>query len=156
MAEMMVEKIGRSGELERSIVVRYFASLTSKVSDRSAQQLIVAMQDYAVAERIVNEDEKSTIEITPKMVTAVMRDLKGVEYAPTVSFVEGGRRKKLFTIEPKMVLLKKFKGDLLAGHKMIADKRVHEAGQQARKDLKLLKKEVKVINHAVMLRTWSK
>ena len=42
---MMVEKIGRTGELERSIVVRYFASLTSKVSDKGAQQLIVAMQN---------------------------------------------------------------------------------------------------------------
>jgi hypothetical protein len=151
MSEMMVEKIGRTGELERSIVVRYFASLTSKVSDKSAQQLIVAMQDYAVAERIVNEDEKSSIEITPKMVTAVMEDLKEVEYAPATSVVWGPNRRKLFTIEPKMVMLKKFMSDLLAGHKMIADKRVHEAGQQAKKDLKLLKKEMKVINHATCL-----
>ena len=86
---MKVAKIGCVGVLERNIVVRYFASLTSKFSNKSVEQLIVAMKNYALAERIVNEDEKSTIEITPKMVTAVMGDLKGVEYAPTISFVEG-------------------------------------------------------------------
>ena len=41
-------KIGRVGVLERSIVNEYFGSLTSTVGNKSVEQLIAAMLDFAV------------------------------------------------------------------------------------------------------------
>jgi hypothetical protein len=46
-------KTGRVGELERSVTIRYVASLTSKVIDKNADQLISAMLDFAVETAIV-------------------------------------------------------------------------------------------------------
>jgi hypothetical protein len=127
-----VEVTGRYRDTGRSLVIRYFASIATKVVDQSAGELINAVQIYAVANGITE-----TVDISAKMITAVMGDLADDEQAPVFTNRVGSKKKVFFTIAPRVDEVGAFIRGLLASHKIIVDKRTYSSGQAAKQQLKV-------------------
>ena len=127
-----VEATGRYDSFGRGLIIRYFASIATKLVDQSPTELISAVQTYAAVNDITD-----TVDISARMITSVIADLAGNEQAPVFTTRVASSKRLFYTISPRVDEVAAFIRRLTASHKVIVDKRTHSSGQAAKQQLKV-------------------